>query len=113
MKIRTGFVSNSSSSCFICNTNMTLMEVKGALVEMLEHDDEHDDDGEGYLLYFDEVFQEPHIGNQGDVANYAGWGYTDRIIGNVLINSACDNTIPYSLYELIEEKFNAYRIHLG
>lgn len=36
-----------------------------------------------------------------------------KYVGRVLIYSADDNSIPWELFELIERKFNATRVHLG
>jgi len=33
--------------------------------------------------------------------------------GDIIIKSSCDNSIPYSIFEIIEERFNAKRYHLG
>ncbi len=43
-----------------------------------------------------------------------GWGYEkESNIGKIIIESVCDNTIPYNMFEWIEEAFSAKRYHLG
>ncbi len=37
----------------------------------------------------------------------------EKVIGNIVIESRCDNTIPYPLFDLIENVLNAERQHLG
>lgn len=37
----------------------------------------------------------------------------DKVMGQVVLYSAKDNSIPYSLFDLIEQTLNADRIHLG
>lgn len=49
----------------------------------------------------------------GDPFSSVGVKTKKDLVGKLIINSADDNTIPYSLFELIEETFNGRRIHLG
>lgn len=43
-----------------------------------------------------------------------GWGYEKREnIGKIIIESRTDNSIPYEMFEWIEEAFCAKRYHLG
>jgi hypothetical protein len=120
MKIRNGFVSNSSSSCFICNDDgtgkdYTVEEAMGILQEMVDFhnktlkDDECDES-------FDEIFGDIYIGEKGFKGCLLGWEdyyNIDDTYGKLIISSCSDNTIPWYMQELIEEKFNARRLHLG
>lgn len=110
MKIRTGFVSNSSSSSFICNTKMTVEEVTESLQIMLDFYNKIND----MNLPFDCVFEPPFIADETYGNN---WKYhypeMSRASGKVIIHSDSDNTIPYELFEFIESKFDARRFHLG
>jgi len=117
MKIRNGFVSNSSSSCFVCNCygngkDYTVEEAKEILQKMLDFTNEMF----GYEDTFDKVFAEPQIGDMADVGFLTNWDdrwTKENVFGKLLILSASDNTIPYELYGLIESKFDAWREHLG
>jgi hypothetical protein len=112
MKVRSDFVTNSSSSCFICNTSKTPNEVKEVLEKMLEI---YNFSCERNLQFHD-VFDDPYYYEKNMIPkdNTYAWGYECKDnIGKVLIMSAGDNSIPYALWELIEEAFDAYREHLG
>jgi hypothetical protein len=124
MKIRNGFVSNSSSSCFVCNPiggtndynkdykNYTVEEATEILRKMLDfYNDIFDRD-----LKFDKAFGEIKIAEEEDIKFLKDWDDSwtrDRVEGKLLICSACDNTIPYELFDFISTKFHAWREHLG
>ena len=116
MKLRNGFVSNSSSSSFICGTQMSLEEVKEALeairkvATLLKINDP--------TGYYGQMWEEPFIADQSYVER-VDW-YLDyynkphsEVIGKIVIHSISDNTIPYALHGLIEDGFDADRMHLG
>lgn len=116
MKTRNGFVSNSSSSSFICDTGMSLEKVKEALeairkvATLLKINDPTD--------YYGEMWEEPFIADQKYVERMEWWlDYYNKspseVVGKIIINSVSDNTIPYVLHELIENGFDADRMHLG
>jgi len=116
MKYRSDFVTNSSSSCFVCDTNMSAEEVSEKLHDLMDFYRKFMDDGSTET--FEDVFEEPYVYTEdmiptGKDAEYA-WEYEqEETIGKVIIESASDNTIPFSLFEFLEEKFNAKRHHLG
>ena len=119
MKTRDGFVSNSSSSCFVCNTlkyrtkTIALDEVEekakiifdfASKIGLLEPN----------VTYHD-VFMEPRKATEDFIAELnadldAGLTYNPDMI---ILQSAKDNSIPWSLFELIEDIFHATRIHMG
>jgi hypothetical protein len=39
--------------------------------------------------------------------------FLEKYGGRITIHSASDNSIPYSLFEMIDSAFNGYHIHLG
>jgi hypothetical protein len=122
MKIRIGFVSNSSSSSFVCNYDDSeynhykaseLPAIKEKLetifksMQMLELVSIH--------TKFSEVFQEPRKATRADIKEFnEGWDkdfeYHDDMY---LINSTGDNTIPSEFFDIILNMFNAERVHLG
>ena len=111
MKIRSGYVSNSSTSSFICETDLDPIQVKAKLIDLLEMYN----DFMGEELFFDAVFEDPFIAD----SSYCEGGWADyykavkAAKGKVIIHSACDNTIPDELWEFIIRKFNATRCHFG
>jgi hypothetical protein len=178
MKIRKGFVSNSSSSCFIINANyrtgglkkdFSSEEIVESLKIMLDCYKKLFD----FDLTYDEVFDDPKIIDKDFLENVLihylrhddgmevtdkktiatlnakkkkckvrwknSWQLTDKnkfyiadymaderknpehwwvidvkdIMGKTAIMSASDNSIPGELFELIELKFQANRIHMG
>lgn len=39
--------------------------------------------------------------------------FEDGMLGVVILESSSDNSVPYEMFDMIEAKFNAERIHLG
>jgi len=111
MKIRRGYVSNSSSSSFVCSTKMSVDEVREKLEKMVEFLNEFDDEN----LTFDEIFRDPFIADE----EYCGGEWADHYPtiknskGKIIIESAWNSSIPYEMFEFIENKFEAIRCHLG
>jgi len=119
MKLRNGFVSNSSSSSFVCNKYPSeynhfkasdMKSVKEKLVKVFE--------SMKFLeliikdTKFSDVFQEPRKATKEDIKELnEGWcanvEYNNEMY---LINSASDNSIPYQFFEIIEDIFNAGRM---
>lgn len=119
MKIRQGFVSNSSSSSFVCNwydsdykvipfNNIEVINKLDIIYTLIK--DLHLSDNSFY-----EIFGEIRPATKKDIANLnKNWDAKLKYNKNMyLINSADDNSIPYGVFELIEQVFNAKRIHLG
>ena len=111
MKIRLGFVSNSSSEAFICRSGYSVEETKAILQKMLTFHNEMFDSN----LDFDDAFEYPRIVTEEDIKLLEDYGNrldkTDK--ESVFILSKGDNTIPYSMLDMISRKFDAYRTHLG
>ena len=122
MKLRSGFVSNSSSSSFVCNKYSTdynhfkasaMIVVKEKLLKIF-------DCMKGLEIItqntkFEDVFQEPRKATKADIKELnEGWSANLKYNNEMyLINSTGDNTIPHEFFELIEYLFDADRIHLG
>ena len=125
MKIRNGFVSNSSSSSFICDTKLSVEEVKELLEKMVYFFNEmfKDCDESSYMKYafskpFDEMFgsvkkltrKDINTWNKDYGEYYGKWD--DSYIGKINIRGRSDNSIPSDIFDLIERRFEACRIHL-
>lgn len=125
MKVRLGFVSNSSSEAFICNTEKPTEQIEKELRELLALYSKMTE--QPYI--FEEVFESPVKAENDDTSlleDYLGY-YRERpplfftpqeerfydLKGKTIIYSASDNTIPWSLFEIIEDAYKATRIHLG
>lgn len=113
MKIRDGFVSNSSSSSFVCSTDLSVDQVKTKLDIMVEMYNRLFDVEET----FDSMFEYPFVLSQNNIEGYqkmiADYGGASVSVGNIIINSSDDNSIPWMLHTAIEDLFRANRIHLG
>jgi len=114
MKIRTGFVSNSSSEAFICGVwgecKYNIEETISILQKILDFYN----DLEKRDLSFEEVFETPKIATDEDIDLLKGWNISEKEVKDkLLIYSEGSNSIPNMLFEIITEKFNADRIHLG
>ena len=56
----------------------------------------------------------PRLGTEKDAEELEWWGVDKKdVIGRLLVFSADDNSIPFELFEDIEEEFDARRLHLG
>ena len=114
MKIRTGYISNSSTSCFICglwgSCDYSVEETVEILQKMLTFYNDMEDEN----LDFENVFEHPQISNDKDIDLLDGWDVRKSDVeNNMLIYGKGDNSIPYLLFGFIEQKFDAKRIHLG
>jgi len=86
-------------------------EVKDKLVVLLNFYNEFNDED----LLFENVFDEPFIATK-EYAESCWAEYYSKISeaeGKLIIEDACDNSIPYDLFDMISSKFNATRCHLG
>lgn len=97
MKIRPGFVSNSSSSNFIIDS--TIDEVKTDLGILLCFWNAFYNEN----LQFDDVFEVRIV----DKKLIDDEDLPPSSLGKVNINSAMDNSIPSLMCELIEDKYDA------
>ena len=123
MKIRAYFVSNSSSDSFIVGsyknisdsipldiTNKRILkDIKSKLEVLLEFYNKFYNQNRS----FSDMFDEPFICDKEYLSTLIDFGYSGKCIGLPVISSASDNSIPYTLQEIIEDKFEAERIHLG
>jgi len=117
MKIRNGFVSNSSSASFVCGKNFSIKDIediKNTLQDLLKFYNTFFNDN----LKFEDVFDNPKKIEPNDLEmlkdyDQVGDKYIKNINDRIIIYSKDDNSIPYSLFDLISQKFNAYHIHLG
>lgn len=93
MKLRNSFVSNSSSSSFICNTDLSVDQIKGYIQRLLDVHNE---------------IQEYQYKIDGFMEIYA----TDKK-GKVVIEELGDGSIPYMIKEFIRSDLNASEMHDG
>ena len=116
MKIRNGFISNSSSSSFICDfrkKEISIKEVKKDLQIILDfYNTLFKKD-----LKFNDVFNEPFFVTKKDfneLFKLQTYGMKkEEMIGHLLIESKGTNTVPYILLDIIENKFKGTRSNFG
>lgn len=116
MKIRTGFVSNSSSSSFIIDSlKFTIEEVKEKMEVMRElFNLTGKEEGscvfleEDYAVFIaSEEYEKEMIKEWGEYYNYKDCA------SKIILNSTKDNSIPYELFDFIENAFDCSRYRLG
>ena len=111
MKYRHGFVSNSSSSSFICGTGVTVEEAEEIMKEIADiarrlgssswrHRCEYT------VFTAGKYYADGWEGHYPEMEDAAARGLT-------IVESACDNAIGVDLWDSIEEKLGATRYHLG
>ena len=117
MKIRNGYVGNSSSSCFICNTKLSETEIKKILQSIVDlwntstsilYPNDHS------KMTYNEMFNGPYPGGR-EYDKYLN-PYIDigeHTKDKIIIESAEDNSIPHVFFDFIEETFEGTRCHLG
>jgi len=112
MKLRNGFVSNSSSEAFILNTNKSVEEVESNLRLLLDTHNKITGEGREFTDVFDDYI---HVFCDSDMhlANWSQWKWTKNHEGKIIVYSAGDNTIPWGMMDYICDLFDAERIHLG
>jgi len=109
MKSRNGFVSNSSTTSFIFKLDQyNLEQIKLDLKDLLGFYNRFTNNN----LNYDDVFNGPRIINEKE-QNSLRYYDIFNVIGNVIITSADDNSIPSVLFDLIMERYDAEYHHLG
>jgi hypothetical protein len=112
-------ITNSSTELFVCNTDKTLSQISDILKELLSDWNRQNKFNWAYR----DVFQDPVVvtkNNIEKIENDCCYGFDDKytprrnyLMGNIVIYGVDDNSIPYDLFDEIEQVFNANRYHLG
>jgi len=108
MKVRVGFVSNSSSASFYINSSMhTKEEVRSAIYDMNAET--------GFQISQSTNEEVAKIISE---SGYFGDASIDSIKSRlpyncIVVDSTRDNSIPYEVQEMLEYKFDALRQHWG
>jgi hypothetical protein len=112
-------ITNSSTEIFICDTDKTLDAVKEILQMIIDnHNRLAKLSGDISPLDFDDVFCDPFIYTEEmwkkDEKEKYRWGYENaNNVGEIMIKGTDDNSIPYEMWETINNIFNANNEHLG
>lgn len=111
MKIRTGFVSNSSSEAFVCNSGHSIKETKIILQEIITFYNKMFEED----LDFYDVFEDPKIVTKEDIDMLKDYGHKAKPedYTSVIIYSAGSNSVPYTMFDIIDKKFDSWKVHLG
>ena len=107
---------SQSNSLFFINAAKLITAVEETREILQKMLDFYNDIFEREMTFYD-IFEEPYISTEEyfkDMKDYSScFDFSKEDIGKVVINSASSNTIPYPLFYMIEEKFDARRTHLG
>lgn len=118
MKFRTGFISNSSTACFIIDTSMTPSEIERYLKELVDRFNESNiNPDDVFLEYsFDGMFKAPKMATKRDSELLMDWDSSltfKKLKNKIILYGADDNSIPFELMEQIIEELEADHMHLG
>jgi hypothetical protein len=112
-------ITNSSSELFVCNTDKTVKMAKEILIKLAKLYNQTQDlkENGGYKIDIKNLFTEimtVQIADkeENDTGGQYSFGYTIKE-GDLIIRSVEDNSIPYQMFDSIEEIFHASRHHLG
>jgi hypothetical protein len=109
-------ITNSSTELFVCNTEKTIEAVKEALVVIMNKFRPNEETC--CFEQLSEMFDDPYIYtkemHEEGCKDGLYWKYQrEENIGKVIIQGAYDNSIPYEMFNFIEEVFNTSSEHLG
>ena len=109
MKIRSGFVSNSSSASFIVGSDKTIKQVEKILKRIVS----------GYNImtgesYSEDMFDVFIAGNE-TVKMFADYNVDKKYVKDhiIIMGNGGDNSIPYDMFDMIEGQCQATHYHLG
>jgi hypothetical protein len=116
-------ITNSSSELFIISDDTDIKAVEEMLQYMLDKYNEMAERGvfgkwEDFKLYqMEDVMRVRRLTQiEVDEDKNSSWKYgyeTDENVGKIVIESQCDNSIPWEIVDWIESAFSAKRWHLG
>lgn len=108
-------ITNSSTELFTCNTNKSVEMVEELLKELLNTYNKLKDSNLSFEnTFIVKIYTEENFNSDYNPNDDFQYGCEDKAnIGKIFIYSNGDNAIPYALYDIIEEAFNAERYHLG
>ena len=124
MKIRQGFVSNSSSSSFIinydnkCAQEFTIEQIEDILLDMIKIHNKIENSN----LTFNDVFDDAHIICYDEIERKIEYEIDNRsrnrtnpekIKNKIIINSADENSVPHSIIDFMENALDAKYWHWG
>ena len=107
-------ITNSSTELFVCDTDKSIETVETILREKLKQFSALTDREYVYEECFDPVFIYTQEMADKAIADEYAWGYEGQAtVGKIIIESASDNTIPYDLWDRINDLFDGQNHHLG
>ena len=113
-------ITNSSSELFVCDCGRDINAVEDMLQDMLDLHNKMFDEDRTFNDCFGDIYKikdEDEARSLIDKVSYFSYNNksfnAENYVGNIVIESDSDNSIPFELFDLIESGFNARRIHLG